>query len=63
MIVLEDFHMAPLNTQGDLAFVAYDCIIKRRGILGVVVPHGVLFRGASEKEIRKGIWRMICWRQ
>jgi type I restriction enzyme M protein len=23
--------------------------------MGVVVPHGVLFRGASEKEIRKGI--------
>ena len=25
------------------------------GNMGVVVPHGVLFRGASEKEIRKGI--------
>jgi len=23
--------------------------------MGVVVPHGVLFRGSSEKEIRKGI--------
>ena len=25
------------------------------GMMGVVVPHGVLFRGASEGEIRKGI--------
>ena len=25
------------------------------GKMGVVVPHGVLFRGASEKDIRKGI--------
>ena len=25
------------------------------GMMGVVVPHGVLFRGGSEKEIRKGI--------
>ncbi|MDP7195385.1 MAG: N-6 DNA methylase, partial [SAR202 cluster bacterium] len=25
------------------------------GVMGVVVPHGVLFRGASEMEIRKGI--------
>ena len=23
--------------------------------MGVVVPHGVLFRGASEKSIRKGM--------
>ena len=25
------------------------------GMMGVVVPHGVLFRGSSEKAIRKGI--------
>ena len=25
------------------------------GKMGVVVPHGVLFRGASEGDIRKGI--------
>jgi len=29
--------------------------LKADGVMGVVVPHGVLFRGASEKEIRKGI--------
>ena len=26
----------------------------------VVVPHGVLFRGSSEKKIRKGILEDIC---
>ena len=29
--------------------------LNAEGKLGVVVPHGVLFRGSSEKEIRKGI--------
>src|SRR4029079_11735208 len=27
----------------------------KTGMVGVVMPHGVLFRGASEGEIRKGI--------
>jgi type I restriction-modification system DNA methylase subunit len=29
--------------------------LNAEGRMGVVVPHGVLFRGSSEKEIRKGI--------
>ena len=29
--------------------------LNAEGMMGVVVPHGVLFRGASEKEIRKGM--------
>ena len=29
--------------------------LNNEGVMGVVVPHGVLFRGASEGEIRKGI--------
>jgi type I restriction enzyme M protein len=29
--------------------------LNAEGKMGVVVPHGVLFRGSSEKEIRKGI--------
>ena len=29
--------------------------LNAEGMKGVVVPHGVLFRGSSEKEIRKGI--------
>ena len=29
--------------------------LNAEGKMGVVVPHGVLFRGSSEKDIRKGI--------
>jgi type I restriction enzyme M protein len=29
--------------------------LNNQGMMGVVMPHGVLFRGSSEKEIRKGI--------
>lgn len=46
----------PPKDTGDLAFVQHMIAsLNAKGILGVVVPHGVLFRGASEKEIRKGI--------
>ena len=46
----------PPKDTGDLAFVQHMIAsLNAEGILGVVVPHGVLFRGASEKEIRKGI--------
>jgi type I restriction enzyme M protein len=29
--------------------------LNQQGVMGVVVPHGVLFRGGQEGEIRKGI--------
>ena len=29
--------------------------LRSDGVRGVVVPHGVLFRGSSEKEIRQGV--------
>lgn len=46
----------PPKDTGDLAFVQHMIAsLNAEGKLGVVVPHGVLFRGASEKEIRKGI--------
>ena len=46
----------PPKDTGDLAFVQHMISsLNAEGKLGVVVPHGVLFRGASEKEIRKGI--------
>lgn len=46
----------PPKDTGDLAFVQHMiATLKSDGKMGVVVPHGVLFRGASEKEIRKGI--------
>jgi type I restriction enzyme M protein len=46
----------PPKDTGDLAFVQHMIAsLNANGMMGVVVPHGVLFRGASEKEIRKGI--------
>jgi type I restriction enzyme M protein len=46
----------PPKTKGDLAFVQHMiATTNTRGMVGVVMPHGVLFRGAAEGEIRKGI--------
>lgn len=46
----------PPKDSGDLAFIQHMIAsVNATGKLGVVVPHGVLFRGSSEKEIRKGI--------
>ncbi|WP_211465596.1 type I restriction-modification system subunit M [Collimonas silvisoli] len=46
----------PPKDSGDLAFVQHMIAsLNSKGMMGVVMPHGVLFRGASEKEIRKGI--------
>lgn len=46
----------PPKDSGDLAFIQHMIAsLNAKGKMGVVVPHGVLFRGASEKEIRKGI--------
>lgn len=46
----------PAKNTGDLAFVQHMIAsLNADGVMGVVVPHGVLFRGASEKLIRKGI--------
>ena len=46
----------PPKDTGDLAFVQHMIAsLNAEGVMGVVVPHGVLFRGASEMKIRKGI--------
>lgn len=46
----------PPKDSGDLAFVQHMIgSLNSEGMMGVVMPHGVLFRGSSEKEIRKGI--------
>jgi type I restriction enzyme M protein len=46
----------PPKDTGDLAFVQHMIAsLNAKGKLGVVVPHGVLFRRSSEKEIREGI--------
>lgn len=46
----------PPKDSGDLAFVQHMIAsLNAEGMMGVVMPHGVLFRGASEKAIRQGI--------
>ena len=46
----------PPKDSGDLAFIQHMIAsLNAEGKMGVVVPHGVLFRGSSEKEIRKGM--------
>ena len=46
----------PPKDAGDLAFIQHMIAsMNQEGVMGVVVPHGVLFRGGQEGEIRKGI--------
>jgi type I restriction enzyme M protein len=46
----------PPKTKGDLAFVQHMvATTNETGMVGVVMPHGVLFRGAVEGDIRKGL--------
>lgn len=46
----------PPKDAGDLAFVQHMIASTNAdGMVGVVMPHGVLFRGSSEKAIRQGI--------
>ena len=46
----------PPKTKGDLAFVQHMvAVLNARGRLGVVMPHGVLFRGDTEGKIRQGL--------
>jgi type I restriction enzyme M protein len=46
----------PPKTKGDLAFVQHMLsTVNATGKVGVVMPHGILFRGGKEAVIRKGI--------
>ncbi len=46
----------PPKTKGDLAFVQHMvAVLNDSGRLGVVMPHGVLFRGSAEGKIRQGL--------
>ena len=46
----------PPKTKGDLAFVQHMvAVLNADGRLGVVMPHGVLFRGTAEGKIRQGM--------
>ena len=49
------FGLAPKG-KADYAFLLHDLFhIKRDGIMTIVLPHGVLFRGGEEGEIRKNL--------
>jgi type I restriction enzyme M protein len=44
----------PPKSRGDLAFVQHMvALLNRTGRMAVVMPHGILFRGGAEEEIRK----------
>jgi type I restriction enzyme M protein len=48
----------PPKSKGDLAFVQHMvATLNMHGMMAVVMPHGVLFRGASEGKIREGLLR------
>ena len=47
---------APPKTRGDFAFLLHMLgVTNAQGMVGVVIPHGVLFRGGAEGKIRRGI--------
>lgn len=51
-----DVYGCPSKSYGDLAFVQHMLAsLKDKGRLGVVVPHGVLFRSGGEKQIREAV--------
>ena len=46
----------PPKTRGDLAFLLHMlAVTNAQGRVGVVMPHGILFRGGAEGRIRRGI--------
>jgi type I restriction enzyme M protein len=50
------FGAIPPRTKGDLAFLQHMiATTNASGMVGVVMPHGILFRGGAEGVIRKGI--------
>lgn len=51
-----DIYGCPPKSYGDLAFVQHMVAsLKADGMLGVVLPHGILFRGGAEAKIRQGL--------
>ena len=46
----------PPKAKGDLAFLLHMlAVTKSTGMVGVVMPHGILFRGGAEGKIRQGL--------
>lgn len=51
----KDYGVAP-KSKADYAFLLHDLYhVKPDGIMTIVLPHGVLFRGGSEADIRKNL--------
>jgi len=51
-----DKYGCPPKSYGDLAFVQHMVAsLKSEGKLGIVLPHGILFRGGAEGKIREGL--------
>jgi len=51
-----DAYGCPPKSYGDLAFVQHMVAsLNKKGMLGVVLPHGILFRGGAEGKIRRGL--------
>jgi len=51
-----DTYGCPPKSYGDLAFVQHMVAsLKQNARLGVVLPHGILFRGGTEGKIREGL--------
>ena len=61
---LDQYHRfdwgVPPTSKGDYAFVLHmlSCLDAENGRMAVVLPHGVLFRGASEGKIRRRLVEM-----
>ena len=50
-----DIYGCPPKSYGDLAFVQHMAAsLNQKGMMGVVLPHGILFRGGAEGKIRQG---------
>lgn len=47
----------PPKTKGDMGFLLHmiETVREKKGMAGVVLPHGVLFRGGSEAKIRESL--------
>lgn len=52
----DGFGAIPPKTKGDLAFLLHMlAVTNQQGMVGVVMPHGILFRGGAEGTIRQGL--------
>lgn len=49
-------HYTPTNKKADLMFVQHmTASLKKTGVMATVMPHGVLFRGGKERDVRQDL--------